>query len=227
MASESGSTMFSVSSSTLGSKYIGEGENLVGELFNEAREKKPSIIFFDELEWLCSERKHGTSSHDSKMKAELLAQMDGTKGDNSQVLVLGATNLPHTIDGAFLRRFTIRIYVPLPNLEARVELFRKKLSAKESTHTLTDADLKDLGARTENYNGSDITNIITRAKLEGIYKIRKATHFKEVAEGYFTPCAPTEEDAQAMKCSEIHESKIIPPPVSYVIILFVKYYFND
>lgn len=208
--------MFSVSCSNLESKYIGESEGLVSALFDTARKRKPSVIFIDELEWICSERKEGGSAHEGKMKAELLAQMEGTKGDNSRVLVLGATNLPHTLDGAFLRRFAVRIYVPLPELDARVELFTKKLSSKGSKHIVSNDELIQLGTRTANYNGSDIENVVIRAKMEGIYKIRRATHFKEFGDGFFSPCTPTEDGAKPMSSDDILENKIIAPPVSYV-----------
>lgn len=145
-----------MSSSDLGSKYVGESEGLIGSLFEEARKRRPSIIFIDEVEWICSARKEGSrssgSGYEGRQKAELLAQMDGTKGDNTQVLVLAATNLPRTLDDAFLRRFDMRIYVPLPDLEARVELFRKKLESNKSEHSLTNDQLIELGGRSEDYN---------------------------------------------------------------------------
>lgn len=213
--------MFSVTSSTLESKYYGESEKLVSALFVAARERKPSVIFIDELEWICSERKESGSAHDGRMKAELLAQMDGTKGDNAGVLVLGATNLPNSLDGAFLRRFSVRIYVPLPELESRIGLFRKKLMSKGSKHIVSDAQMKNLGQRTANYNGSDIENVVIRAKMEGIYKIRKATHFKDLGEGFYTPCTPEDNDASEMKSSDIHESKIVAPPVSFVSLSII------
>lgn len=215
--------MFSVTCSNLESKYVGESEGLVNSVFVQARENKPSVIFFDEIEWICSERKEGGSAHEGKMKAELLAQMEGTKGDNSGVLVLGATNLPHQLDGGFIRRFAVRIYVPLPELDARVELFKKKLSSKGSKHVVSNEKLRELGARTAHYNGSDIENVVIRAKMEGIYKIRRATHFKDIGEGFFTPCVDTEEGSNAMSCDDIAENKIIAPPVTYVSLMHIRF----
>lgn len=203
---------------------MSESEGLIGALFDEARKRRPSIIFIDEVEWICSARKGSSSSssgYEGRQKAELLAQMDGTKGDNKQVLVLAATNLPRTLDDAFLRRFDMRIYVPLPDHEARVELFRKKLESNGSEHSLTEDELTELGGRTANYNASDIESVVRRAKLEGIYKVCGATHFKEVAKGYFMPCSPEENDAKEMKSSEIHESKIVTPRVSYVSLIII------
>lgn len=171
------------------------------------------------MEWICSQRKEGSSSssaYEGRQKTELLQQMDGTKGDNTQVLVLAATNLPRTLDDAFLRRFDLRIYVPLPDLEARVELFKKKLESNQSKHSVSQDEITELGGRTENYNASDIESVVRRAKLEGIYKVCGATHFKEVAEGYFMPCSPGEDGAKEMRSSDIHESKIVTPRVSYV-----------
>lgn len=81
-------------------------------------------------------------------------------------------------------------------------------------------ELAKLGDLTVNYNGSDIDNIVIRSKMEGIYKIRKATHFKDVGDGFFTPCAPQDDDAIAMNIDDIHESKIVGPPVSFVSLAF-------
>lgn len=236
VASECSSTLFSVSSAILQSKYVGDNENLVSILFAEARKLKPSIIFIDECDWICSTRpgseKGGGKSHETNQKAELLAQMDGLRGSNEQVLVMGATNLPSNLDAAFLRRFEHRIYVPLPDLDARAAMFKKKLSSKQSVHCLTESNLTDLAARTENYNASDIDSIVLRAKMMGMYKLRAATNFMEVSEGYFTPCAPDEEGSVMMTIDDIHESKLVLPQISNAsdffctMMIYFKVYFD-
>jgi vacuolar protein-sorting-associated protein 4 len=100
----------------------------VKELFLMAREKRPSIIFLDECDSLTSARGSGGGSESSsRVKTEFLTQMQGVGNDNDGILVLGATNLPWALDSAFLRRFEKRIYIPLPDEEALVSLFKLKL----------------------------------------------------------------------------------------------------
>ncbi|OLP76892.1 Vacuolar protein sorting-associated protein 4B [Symbiodinium microadriaticum] len=94
-ATEADATFFSISSSDLVSKWMGESEKLVRSLFEMARESKPAIIFVDEVDSLCGARgESGESDAARRIKTEFLAQMDGVGKDSSQILVLGATNTP-------------------------------------------------------------------------------------------------------------------------------------
>ena len=104
MATESNSTFFSVSSSDLVSKWMGESERLVKQLFQMARERKPAIIFVDEVDSLCGTRGEGESEASRRIKTEFLVQMNGVGNDDTGILVLGATNIPWQLDGAIKRR---------------------------------------------------------------------------------------------------------------------------
>lgn len=171
------STFFSVSSSDLVSKWLGESEKLVRNLFELARTHKPSIIFIDEVDSLCSSRSDNESESARRIKTEFLVQMQGVGHDSEGILVLGATNIPWVLDAAIRRRFEKRIYIPLPEEHARSTMFKIHLG---NTRTeLTEEDIKELGSRTEGYSGADISIVVRDALMQPVRKVQTATHFKK------------------------------------------------
>lgn len=163
VATESKSTFFSVSSSSLTSKWHGESEKLVRALFGLAKVLAPSIIFVDEIDSLLSARSSGSEHEASRRsKTEFLVQWsdlqraaagreqsarEKKEGDASRVLVLAATNMPWDIDEAARRRFVRRQYIPLPEHHVREQQLRKLLSHQH--HELSDADIQVLVRVTE------------------------------------------------------------------------------
>ena len=158
VATESRSTFFAISASSLTSKWLGESEKLVRALFSLAKALAPSIIFVDEIDSLLSSR-GGSSEHEStrRIKTEFLiqwsdlqkaaagkAQTDKEKveGDASRVLVLAATNMPWAIDAAARRRFVRRQYIPLPEPHVRAEQLRTLLGHQK--HNLKNDDIEVL-----------------------------------------------------------------------------------
>jgi vacuolar protein-sorting-associated protein 4 len=162
-ATEADGTFFSISSSDLVSKWLGESERLVKQLFKLARENKPAIIFIDEIDSLCGSRSEGENETSRRIKTEFLVQMQGVGNDNDGILVLGASNVPWELDPAIRRRFEKRIYIPLPDTHARLAQFKIRLG--KTPNNLTEEDYFELGKATEGYSGSDITVVVKEAMM--------------------------------------------------------------
>jgi vacuolar protein-sorting-associated protein 4 len=171
------------------SKYVGESEKLIKTLFNLAREKQPSIIFIDEVDSMCGNRSDGENEASRRVKTEFLVQMQGVGKDDKGVLVLGATNLPWALDPAIRRRFERRIYIPLPEFEARLGMLKRGM--KDNKHSLTDQDFDELAKRSEDFSGSDISILVRDAVYAPVRLLQTATKFKEM-NGKFMPCRPGE-----------------------------------
>jgi transitional endoplasmic reticulum ATPase len=163
VASQSQVNFISVKGPSLLSKYVGESERGVREVFRKAKQAAPCIIFFDEIDALVPAR--GTGGNDSgtteRVIGQFLAEMDGVEEMNG-VLVLGATNRPDILDPALLRpgRFDIQLEIPLPDFRGRRDIFRIALRDKPSTANVS-AD--DLAGKSEGFTGAEIQGACTRA----------------------------------------------------------------
>jgi len=224
VATEADSTFFSISSADLVSKWLGESEKLVRNLFEMARESKPSIIFIDEIDSLCGSRNEGESESARRIKTEFLVQMNGVGNDTEGVLVLAATNIPWSLDSAIRRRFEKRIYIPLPEAPARARMFQIHLG--KTPHKLTPEQFKQLGEMTEGYSGSDVSIIVRDAIMQPIRAVQTATHFKKVTgpdrsdptrmvHDYLTPCSPGDPDAFEMTWVDVEGSKLKEPEITF------------
>ena len=188
VATEADSTFFSVSSADLISKWQGESERLVRNLFEMARESPGgrAIIFIDEVDSLCGSRSEGESDSARRVKTEFLVQMDGVGKTEGQVLVLGATNVPWELDAAIRRRFEKRVYIPLPEPEARA--FMCKLHLGDTPNELTDSDFDHLGEISESASGSDIKVLVKEALMEPLRRCQQAKQFLIDEDGMYMPC---------------------------------------
>ena len=161
---ERGSVFFNVSASTVVSKFRGDSEKLVRVLFSLARARAPSVVFMDEIDALMCERGgSGGGEHEAsrRMKTELLIQLDGLDareggGDVSAgggVFLLAATNTPWSLDPALLRRMEKRVFVNLPDLEARRAMLHTLLGGRKRAPEVC---LDDVARETAGYSGSDV-----------------------------------------------------------------------
>lgn len=225
VATESDGTFLSVSSSDLLSRWLGDSEKLVRNLFEMARESyrttgKPSIVFIDEIDSLVSARSESENDASRRIKTEFLVQMQGVGHDDEGVLVLAATNIPWALDSAIRRRFERRIYIPLPEAQARCQML--KIHMGDTPNTLTEADWEELAEKTPMYCGSDINNVVRNALMECVRTLQVATHFKYVVgpdpkdptrmvNNRLVPCSPGDPDAFPMTANEISEPELLMP----------------
>lgn len=176
---------------------MGESERLVRSLFEMARSKRPSIVFIDEIDSLCSNRSEGENDTTRRIKTEFLVQMQGVGKESSGLLVLGATNVPWELDPAVRRRFEKRVYIALPEKEARKKMF--KLNLGNTPNSLSEEDFDNLGELTENYSGSDISTVVKDALMEPIRKCQSAKKFRVEPDGSYVPTYPS--DPNGIECT--------------------------
>ena len=172
IAKEASAKFFAISASSLLSKWHGESEKLVRTLFAVARIYQPAVIFVDEIDSLLSQRGDSDAEASRRIKTELLVQMDGASNgtqESGRLLVLGATNRPQDLDEAARRRMEKRLYIPLPNRAARVELISHQLQLLDAInynkHTLTHADIDRIAQLTHGYSGHDLANLCREASM--------------------------------------------------------------
>ena len=179
VAAQCGATFFSVSASSLTSKWIGEGERMVRTMFAAARWRQPAVVFIDEIDSLLTARSDNENEASRRIKTEFLVQMDGagTRSDD-RVLVIGATNRPGELDEAARRRFVKRLYVPLPEAESRQALVQRLMSKQGAKHALSAADVAEIVRRTAGYSGADMTQLCQAAAWAPLREL--ASHVTDI-----------------------------------------------
>ncbi|MCD6523609.1 MAG: CDC48 family AAA ATPase [Thermococcus sp.] len=164
VANESEANFIAIRGPEVLSKWVGETEKRVREIFRKARQAAPTVVFIDEIDAIAPARgSYEGGRHLDTLINQLLTEMDGIQ-ENSGVVVIGATNRPDIIDPALLRpgRFDRLILVPAPDEKARLEIFKvhtRKVPLAE------DVNLKELARRTEGYTGADIAAVVREAAM--------------------------------------------------------------
>ena len=176
VAGEARVPFFSLSGSDFVEMFVGVGASRVRDLFKQAKEKSPAIIFIDEIDAIGRARgkNNFTGSNDERENTlnQLLTEMDGF-GTNTNVIVLAATNRADVLDKALMRagRFDRQIYVDLPDLNERKEIFEVHLRPIKTSETL---DLDFLSKQTPGFSGADLANVCNEAALIAARKGKKA-----------------------------------------------------
>jgi len=170
VANESECNFISVKGPELLSKWVGESEKGVREIFRKARQASPAIIFFDEVDALVPKRGTymGSSHVTESVVSQILTELDGLE-ELKDVTVIGATNRPDMLDPALMRpgRMERHIYVPPPDRESRKKIFEVYLRDADSVLT-EDVKIDDLVAETDGYVGADIEALVREAKLQAM-----------------------------------------------------------
>jgi len=173
IATEIDASFYSIDAASIMSKWLGESEKNVSELFISARrtstDGKPAIIFIDEIDSLVGIRGDEVGG-EVRMRNQFLKEMDNVldKKRLTHVYVIGATNKPWVLDEPFIRRFQRRIYVPLPGNEARKEMFSIYTNGLNLSN---DVDAEMLIGRTEGYSGSDIRDVFQGAQTRVVREL--------------------------------------------------------
>ena len=175
VAGEAKVPFFSLSGSDFVEMFVGVGASRVRDLFRQAKEKSPSIIFIDEIDAIGRARgkNNGFNSNDERENTlnQLLTEMDGF-GTNSGVIILAATNRADVLDSALLRagRFDRQIYVDMPDVNERKEIFQVHLKPLKLEN---DVDIEFLSKQTPGFSGADIANLCNEAALTAARKDKK------------------------------------------------------
>jgi transitional endoplasmic reticulum ATPase len=174
IATQTEVNFISVKGPALLSKYVGDSEKGVREVFRKAKQAAPCIVFFDEIDTLVPQRGSGDSSMvTERVIGQFLAEMDGVE-ELSGVLILGATNRRDSLDPALLRpgRFDVLVEIPLPSKEGRLEIFSIALKGKPLAE---DVNFSALAEAAEMFSGADIQGACQRASLTAIREVVQST----------------------------------------------------
>ena len=166
LASESEANMFLINGPEIMNKYYGETEAKLRDIFKEAKDNSPSIIFIDEIDAIAPKREEAYGDVEKRVVAQILALMDGLN-DRGNVIVLGATNRPDSVDPALRRpgRFDREFEISVPNEDGRLEILEIHSRGMPISD---DVDLKELSLELHGYTGADIKSLCREAALKSI-----------------------------------------------------------
>ena len=182
VAGESGVPFFSISGSEFVEMFVGMGASKVRDLFKQAKEKAPCIVFIDEIDAIAKKRDGQVGGNDEREQTlnQLLTEMDGFEGNNG-VIILAATNRPESLDPALTRpgRFDRRVPVELPDLKGREAIL--KVHAKK-IKPADDVDFHTIARMASGASGAELANIVNEAALRAVRQGRTIVHEADLEE---------------------------------------------
>lgn len=209
---------YSVTSAELISKFVGESEKYVKSLFEMVKQDKPCVLFLDEIEALCCQRKETTHTNTVQ---QFLVQLDGISKSGSMegVLLIGCTNKPWDLDEAMIRRLEKRVYIRLPTCDEREALIRFYII--KNKHCIEDSQFKEIARQTEYFSSADIMQLAKTAAMIPLNMIRCATYFALLEDGTLMPCERSHPLGIPMTYTELKSEKlnVIEPPIVYEHLL--------
>jgi len=167
-----------VTAASVFSKYVGEAEGKVKDVFEEARANAPSIIFIDEIDSICPSREHVNEEYQRRIVAALLTEMDSINS-NLRVIVIGTTNRPNAIDNALRRpgRFDKEIEIPVPSLPDRLDILKVVCEDMQRVG-LSKQELDELAEHTHGYVGADLVALCREAGLRAVRRARRGAELQ-------------------------------------------------
>jgi len=217
VANESEANFIGIRGPEVLSKWVGESEKRIREIFRKARQAAPTVIFIDEIDAIAPARGAEGDRVTDRLINQLLTEMDGIER-NSGVVVIGATNRPDILDPALLRpgRFDRLVLVPAPDEKARLEILK--------VHTrrvplAKDVDLRELAKRTEGYSGADLEALVREAALMAMRRVMRELPAKLVEE-------ESEEFLERLKVSRKDFEEALKKVKPSITKYMVEYYKN-
>lgn len=179
-AGELNASFYLLELSDILSMWMGESEKHLNQLFETARANIPAVIFIDEIDALGAKRGDNASSGLRITTTQLLTEMDGMSSDNNELLILGATNEPWSIDPAFRRpgRFDRIIFIPPPDLAARVEILKLHARGRKMASNIP---WQAIAEKTEFYSGADLASLIERACESALTEVMRTGKIRDIA----------------------------------------------
>ena len=202
VAGEANVPFFSMSGSEFVEMFVGMGASKVRDLFRQAKEKAPCIVFIDEIDAIGKKRDGQVGGNDEREQTlnQLLTEMDGFEGNNG-VIILAATNRPESLDPALTRpgRFDRRVPVELPDLKGREEILKVHARGKPIA---PDVDLKTIAKSSAGFTGADLENLLNEAALLAARRNLKAITMTEIEEATIKVVVGTEKKSHVMSDRE-------------------------
>lgn len=190
VAGELGLPFFAITAADVFGMYVGESERNILKIFEEVRKHPLSVVFIDELETLFPKRTDDIHETTRKVISLLLQELDGIDKAKNPILLLGATNVPWMIDEAFMRpgRFDVRVFVGLPDFDARRQMFKKAFATGSVPYTPGLIDY--LAERTDGYSGADINGVMANLR-QTAYERRLPAYKTDLVDEVLARTAPS------------------------------------